>query len=207
MTVTPSPVLIQSGEACRSQDARSSYGAGLGYAIAAGLLKAALRELFQEWLKAVRPSFPNGADEVAWLISKRATALINAWLSNRGMAVLHETATRAGALLISRGRIEHVRDERKKKDGVDESGVDELLTALLINGTPKYAPHIDALKYPNQLLMLDPAYRASTASASGESPVAALQWCGQPVPHLRLETAYWASPRKTKALDQRALKK
>ncbi len=171
------------------------------------MVKAQLLELFHEWLMGTRNRFDAGVDEIAWFISKKATALINTWLSNKGMAVLHQTAPGWGAVVITRERVEHVRDERARKDGVDLAAVEELLTALFINGTPKYVAHSDARKYPHQLLMVDPSYKAIHPSASGESPVAALQWTGQPQPHLRLETAYWAHPAKTKALDERALKK
>lgn len=179
----------------------------LAQAIAAAMVKAQLVRLFQDWLTGARSRFAVGVDEVAWFISKKATSLINAWLSNKGMAVLHETASGWGAVVVTRERVEHVRDERMRKDGVSLAGVEELLTALFINGTPKYATHSDPRKYPHQLLMVDPNYKAATAGASGESPVAALQWKGQPQPHLRLETAYWAHPAKTKALDERALRK
>lgn len=179
----------------------------LAQAIAAAMVKAQLLQLFQDWLTGAGTRFALGANEIAWFISKKSTTLINAWLSNKGMAVLHETAPGWGAVVISRDRVEHVRDERMRKDGVDLAGTEELLTALFINGAPKYAPHADTRKYPHQLLMVDPSYKATNSSASGESPVAALQWKGLPRPHLRLETAYWAHPAKTKALDDRALRK
>ncbi|MET0208044.1 MAG: hypothetical protein ABW220_03335, partial [Burkholderiaceae bacterium] len=76
-----------------------------------------------------------------------------------------------------------------------------------VDGTPKYAPHPDVGRYPNQLLMFDPAHRSRDPSSSGESAVAALQFVGTPVAHLRLETAYWAKPAKIKALEKQALKK
>lgn len=109
--------------------------------------------------------------------------------------------------MISRDRVDHVRNSRSGKDGVGAAGVIDLLTGLFILGIPKYTPHPDSQKYPHQLLMFDPAFKAQDAAASGESPVAALQFVGIPVAHLRLETAYWASPGKTKALDGQALRK
>lgn len=174
-------------------------------ASSAGLLKTDWMALFQGWVLGTRPVLSCGPDEVAWFISKRATALINAWLNNKQLAMLHGDGV--GAIVISRARVEHARDSRTGKDGVSDPGGVELLTRLFVHGTPKYVPHPDRQRYPNQLLMLEPAYKAKDAAASGESPVAALQFVGEPVAHLRLETAYWAKPAKTQALERQALRK
>jgi hypothetical protein len=171
------------------------------------ILKLELLRLFRDWILATRPGYEGAADEVAWFISKRATALINMWLNNRGMAVLHTNRLELGAVVIARERVQHILSGRTLKDRLTPSCVEELMAALFVHGSPKYAPHSDARKYPNQLLMFDPSYKSMDAAASGESPVAALQWIGHPEPHLRLLTAYWAPPAKTKALDGRALKR
>ena len=173
----------------------------------ADMAKADLFALFQGWVKGTRPAPGDAPDEIVWFLSKRATALINTWLNNRKLAALHANGAKLGAIVISRERIEHVRESRSTKDSVGAPGVVELLAGLFIHGIPKYAPHPENRKYPTQLLMFDPAYKAKDSAASGESPVAALQFIGTPVAHLRLETAYWANPGKTKALDAQALRK
>lgn len=172
-----------------------------------GMVKAELLTLFQGWMLGTPPVPGTATEEVAWFISKRATALINNWLNNRRLSGLHTNGAKLGAIVISRDRIEHVRESRLSKDSVGAAGSLELLAALFVHGVPKYAPHPDEKKYPTQLLMFDPTYKAKDATASGESPVAALQFIGAPVAHLRLETAYWANPGKTKALDEQALRK
>ena len=173
----------------------------------AGMVKADLLTLFQDWMHGTHPASVPGPDEVVWFISKRATALINHWLNNRKLSGLHTNGAMLGAVVIPRDRIEHIRESRLSKDSVSATGVVELLAALFIHGVPKYVPYPDSQKYPTQLLMFDPTYKAKDATASGESPVAALQFIGAPVVHLRLETAYWANPGKTKALDEQALRK
>ncbi|KAI1694084.1 hypothetical protein Ddc_22365 [Ditylenchus destructor] len=176
-------------------------------AVAPGVVKAEMAALFNGWIRQTHPVVIGGPDEVAWFISKKATALINKHFPSKSLAVLHTTEAELASIVIERGRVDHVRIERTGKDGVSVAGVEELLAALFIHGTPKYAPHHDTVKYRHQLLMFDPTYKAVDPTVHGESPVAALQWVWSPVPHLRLETAYWANPGKTKALDQRALKK
>ncbi|MBB3291711.1 hypothetical protein FHT39_000350 [Mitsuaria sp. BK045] len=176
-------------------------------AVAPGLVKAEMATLFNGWINGTHPATVGGPDEVAWFMSKKATALINKWLGSKNLAMLHLTKAELGPIVIARDRVEHARHERTTEDGVSIAGVEELMAALFIHGTPKYAPHHDTVKYPNQLLMFDPSYKGVDATVSGESPVAALQWVSYPEPHFRLETAYWANPGKTKKLDQRALKK
>nr|WP_297524601.1 hypothetical protein [uncultured Roseateles sp.] len=195
--------------ACHQTSLSTVPSATLQVAMVTGadMMKADLLALFRDWMLDARQAPGSGPDEIVWFISKRATALINTWLNNRKLSGLHTNGASLGPVVISRDRIEHVRGSRLSKDSVSAAGVVELLAALFIQGVPKYAPHPDGTKYPAQLLMFDPVYKAKNAAASGESPVAALQFIGAPVAHLRLETAYWANPGKTKALDEQALRK
>lgn len=85
--------------------------------------------------------------------------------------------------------VEHVKVGRTSKDSVTTPGVVELLGQLFAHGHPKFATNPG---YPNQLVMLYDSYKAVELAARGESPVAALSYQLNPMPYLRLETAYWA---------------
>lgn len=170
------------------------------------MVKMSMVECLQDWVNGSQtPLIGPDPEEITWFISKRAHALIDEWLMNKKLAVLAPLSpTGTGCVVISRDRVEHVRDSRTTKDSVTLLGVVELLGRLFAHGSPKYAPNPG---YPNQLLMFDTTYKAVDQAAHGESPVAALQFCLAPVAHFRLETAYWMKPAKAKALDTGALKK
>lgn len=172
----------------------------------AGAVKLEMVELFRGWVSGSRTPL-SGAhpEELAWFLSKRAHALIDSWLMNKKLAVLTPLSPAGtGIVVIPRDRVDHVLDGRTNKDSVSPAGVVELLGQLFAHGSPKYAPNPG---YSNQLIMFDANYKAQDAAAKGESPCAALQFFGAPVVHLRLETAYWMRPAKTKALEDGALKK
>lgn len=169
-------------------------------------VKLEIVELFRGWVSGshVPPDGP-ATEEIAWFLSKRASALIDVWLANKRLSVLSPLSpTKTGVVVIPRHRIDHVLDSRTNKDSVSPAGVVELLAQLFAHGSPKYAPNPG---YTNQLIMFDPTYKAQDAAARGESPCAALQFYGAPIVHLRLETAYWMKPAKTKALESGALSK
>ena len=162
--------------------------------------------LFKGWVDGSLPPL-NGAhpEELFWFLSKRAHPLINGWLMNKRLAVLTPLSpNQTGVVVIPRERTEHVHDSRSHKDGVTEAGVVELLGQLFALGNPKYAPNPS---YANQLIMFDPTYKSVDPAAKGESPCAALQFCGAPFVHLRVETAYWAKPGKVAAFEMTALSK
>jgi hypothetical protein len=168
------------------------------------LTQAAIVELIQGWVDGSYAPLPS-TEEIMWFISKRASALISDWLMNKRLSVLEPISpNNTGCVVISRDRVEHVHTSRTGKDSVSQAGVVELLGHLFAHGNPKYAPNPN---YTNQLLMFDANYKAKDPAARGESPVAALQFCGHPIAHLRLETAYWMKPAKTSALEKIALKK
>jgi hypothetical protein len=169
-------------------------------------VKLEIVALFKGWVSGSHaPLCGTHPEEIAWFLSKRANALIDSWLMNKKLSALTPLSPAGtGVILIPRDRIDHVLDSRTNKDSVSPAGVIELLAQLFAHGTPKYAPN---QAYVNQLIMFDANYKALDAAAKGESPCAALQFCGEPIVHLRLETAYWMKPAKTKALEDRALAK
>lgn len=155
----------------------------------------------------INPAFAHVPEFVPFFISSRANKLIDAWLMSKKLAALTPISpNKTGCIMITRERVEHVNDSRTSKDMVVQAGVIELLGQLFVHGHPKYAPN-PSPKYPRQLLMFDPLYKAKDPAAKGESPVAALEFCGDYPVCLRLETAYWAKPAKVGALDKTALKK
>ncbi|MGC4395629.1 hypothetical protein [Hydrogenophaga crocea] len=169
-----------------------------------GMFNSSLLGLLQGWVDGSYPSLGH-QEEVSWFLSKRAHALISEWLMNKKLAALELVSPAGtGCVVISRSRVEHVRDSRTSKDSVADAGVVELLGQLFVYGHPKYAPNPG---YPNQLLMFDATYKAGDPAAKGESPVAALRFEGAPMAHFRLETAYWMKPAKAQLLVNRALAK
>lgn len=165
----------------------------------------AIIELLTCWVSGAYPTLAPNPEEFCWFVSKRANNLIGGWLMSKRMAALEPVSpTSTGCIVVSRERVEHVYDSRTTKDNVAQAGVVELLGQLLVFGHPKYAPNPG---YPMQLLMFDPAYKAIDPAAKGESPVAAVEFCGDHPVCLRLATAYWAKPAKIRALELTALKK
>lgn len=153
----------------------------------------------------IDPTFAHVPEFVPWFISVKANKRIDAWLMSKHLAALTPISpTKTGCIVITRERVEHVYNSRTTKDKVAQAGVIELLGRLFVSGNPKYAPH-PSPKYSRQLLMFDPAYKASDPAAKGESPVAALELCSDLPVRFRLETAYWAKPAKVGALDKTAL--
>lgn len=168
-------------------------------------MEKAIIDLLTGWVSGAYPTLAPNPEEFNWFISKRANSLINGWLMSKRMAALATVSpSGAGCIVVSRERVEHVYNSRTTKDNVAQAGVVELLGQLFVFGHPKYAPNPG---YSAQLLMFDPAYKATDPAAKGESPVAAVEFCGDHPVRLRLTTAYWAKPAKIRELNLSALKK
>lgn len=164
--------------------------------------KTSLVERLRDWVDGTSPPLTT-QEEVLVFLSKKAHERINKWLMNKRLAVLEPLSpTRTGVIVVSRSGVAHVRNGRTIKDGVTVPGVVELLGQLFAYGSPKFANNP---AYPGQLVMLDETYKAAEPAARGESPVAALSYQPNPMPHLRLETAYWARPAKIQTLLKGAL--
>lgn len=171
------------------------------------LLKVSLFEQLEYWVNLPSASDPNAVvdDQIAWFLSKRANALINAWLMNKRLAMLKPVSpNKTGCIIIKRDAIEHVVDSRTVKDSVTLVGVTELLEQIFVSGNPKFSPNTN---YPNQLYIFDATYKAKNGAAAGESPAAAISFQGTPFVHFQLETAYWMRPKKIQQLESNALKK
>ena len=160
--------------------------------------------MLKDWVNGTQPMMAS-SEEFFWFFSKRAHSNISEWLMNKRLAALEAVSpTGTGCVVISRERVEHVRDSRTIKDSVACAGVVELLGQLFAHGHPKFSPNPG---YPNQLLMFDATYKAKDPAAKAESPAAALQFKGEPFAHFRLETTYWMKPAKASSLEQAALTK
>jgi len=198
------PLAAQPQQAANDANIEPSALLKESFLVGQNMVKDGLVELIRTWVHGTPVPLEN-QDEFTWFISKRANFLINAWLINSKFSALEPLSpTGTGHIVILRERVEHVLDSRTNKDSVAPNGVIELLGRLFAHGSPKYAPSIT---YSGQLLMFDPTYKANDPAAKGEAPVAVLQFEGAPYAHLRLQTAYWAKPAKTKALEERALAK
>jgi hypothetical protein len=203
MTATPQ---APTGAIAQPVIANTSIALNSALSVAPGLYKSGFIELLEGWITGSAIQL-NGAhvEELIWFISKKAHELINTWLMNNHLSALTPLSpTNTGLILISRVRVEHVRDSRTNKDSISLAGTAELLEQLFASGNPKYAPNP---RHVNQLLMFDETYKAHDPAASGESPCAALSFAGEPMPHLKLETAYWMKPAKLAALSKTALRK
>jgi hypothetical protein len=144
-------------------------------------------------------------DSVLWFLSKRAHAVVNRWLLNSRLSVLAELSPLyTGCILITRERIEHIREHRENQT-VGHQAVAELLSQLFVDGAPSFAWNQSsgprAGGYDHQLVMFVDTYKSKTKEVSGQAPSAIVSFQGTPVPHLKIETAYWVRSSKAKALS------
>ena len=160
-----------------------------------------LREDVLDW--------PYDKDIVLWFLSKRANAAINRWLQNSKLSVLAGLSPLlTGSVLVSRERIDHIREHRDNQ-AVGTLAVVELLRQLFVEGAPTFCANKSTgdrkQGYDQQLVMFNSTYKSKNKEVSGQFPAAILSFSAEPVPHLKIETAYWMHSRKAETLRKGAL--